>query len=138
MSKKVKRIIIAASISIIFSILALLVLVPYLFSAQYNKKGVSHFLVITIDNVTPKTYIGVLEGHKIYVEKMNISETVFRDIKANNVSIKDALDKKLVSISDWEKYAFKVIKKGEYKILKYSNYEISCNQDECIIRPLTK
>lgn len=138
MSKKVKRILIAASISIIFSILALLVLVPYLFSAQYNKKGVSHFLVITIDNVTPKTYIGDLEGHKIYVERMNISETVFRDIKANNVSIKEALDKKLVSISDWEKYALKSLKKDGYEILKFQNYEISCNEEECIIRPLTK
>lgn len=138
MSKKVKRILIAAIISIVFSTLAIIVIVSSLFSTQYNKNGVSHFLVITIDNVTPKTYIGDLDDHRIYVEKMNIDETVFRDIKANNVSIKEALDKKLVSISDWEKYALKKLKKGDYKILKYSNYEIACNEEECIIRPLTK
>ena len=52
--------------------------------------------------------------------------------------IKEALDKKLVSIKEWEKYAFKVVKKGEYKILKYDNYEIAINDNECVIRPLTK
>ena len=138
MSKKIKKFIIAAIISIVLSIVEIVVIVPTLFSAQYNKNGVSHFLVITIDNVTPKTYLGDLEGHKVYIERLNIRETNFRTIKAENLPIKEALDKELVSIKEWKKYDFKVVKKGEYEILKYENYEIAINENECVIRPLTK
>ena len=44
----------------------------------------------------------------------NISDFYFelRTIKAENMPIKEALHKKLVSIKEWEKYAFKVVKKG--------------------------
>ena len=138
MSKKVKRFIIAAIISVVLSVGAILVLVPTLFSAQYNKKGISHFLVITMDNSVSKTYLGELEGHKVYIEGLDISGTNFRTVKAENMPIREALDKKLVSIKEWEKYAFKVVKKANYKILKFDNYEIYIDNDECIIRPLTK
>lgn len=136
MSKKTKRFLIAMGISIVFSLLAVFGIVKWMFSSQYNKNGVSHMLVITIDNVTPKTYLGELEGHKVYIERLNIKETNFRNIHAENVSIKDAIDKELVSIDDWKKYAFKIVKQGDYEVLKYDNYEIAINKKECIIRPL--
>ena len=97
MSKKAKRFIIAAIISVVFSVIAILVLVQTMYKAQYNSNGISHFLVVTIDN-SPRQYIGDLEGHKLYLEGLNKDETVFRSKDAKNVSIKTALDNKLVSI----------------------------------------
>ena len=80
-------------ISIIIVLLLLLVpilikiSIPYLFKAQYNSNGISHFLVITIDKNQEKTYLGTLERHKVYIEGLNIKETNFRTIDAKNISI---------------------------------------------------
>lgn len=137
MKRKTKIFLIVSIISLVLTVGSVLVIVPYLFSEQYNSYGISHFLVVTIDN-SPKKYIGDLEDHKVYIEKLNEEGTVFRSIDAKNVSIKEALDKKLVSIEDWEKYAFRVVKKANYKILKYDNYEIYIDSEVCVIRPLTK
>lgn len=112
--------------------------IKWLFSSQYNENGVSHILVITVDNSQSKEYIGELDDHKIYVERLNLKETNFRNVNAENVSIKKAIDKKLVSITEWKKYAWKVIKKGNIEIYKYENYEIACTIEECTIRPLSK
>ena len=109
--------------------------IKWLFSSQYNENGISHFLVITIDNSQSKEYIGELDGHKIYVEKLNLKETNFRNVNAENVSIKKAIDEKLVSITEWKKYAWKVIKRDNIEIYKYEKYEIACTKEECIIRP---
>ncbi len=110
----------------------------WLFSSQYNNKGVSHFLVVTKDENQPKEYIGKLNNHRIYIEKLNLKETNFRNIKAENVSIKKAISEKLVSIAEWKKYAWKIEKNGDAEVLKYDNYEIACAYDDCIIRPLSK
>jgi len=110
----------------------------WLFSSQYNKNGVSHFLVITIDKNQSKEYVGELDEHKIYIEKLNLEETNFRNINAENVPIKEAIENKLVSIKEWKKYAWKIKKSGDTDILKYDNYEIACDNNECIIRPLSK
>lgn len=112
--------------------------INWLFSSQYNKNGVSHFLVVTIDKNQPKEYIGKLDNHKIYIEKLNIKETNFRSVDAKNVSIKKALEEKLVSLDEWRKYAWKIKKDGDAEVLKYDNYEIACTSDDCIIRPLSK
>ena len=80
----------------------------WLFSSQYNNKGVSHFLVVTKDENQPKKYIGKLNNHRI------------------------------VSIAEWKKYAWKIEKNGDAEVLKYDNYEIACAYDDCIIRPLSK
>ena len=138
MSKKVKRILIAAVISVVFSVGAILVLVQTMYKAQYNSNGVGHMLVVTIDTAQEKEYIGDLEGHSLYIEKLNKEETVFRSKDAENVSIKRALNEKLVSIEDWKKYAFRVVEKDGYEILKYDNYEIAIYSNEIIIRPITK
>lgn len=112
--------------------------IDWLFSSQYNKNGISHFLVVTIDENQPREFIGELDNHRIYVENLNLKETNFRNINAENISIKKAIDEKLVSIKEWKKYAWKIEKDGDAEILKYDNYEIICAYDDCIIRPLSK
>ena len=109
--------------------------IKWLFSGQYNENGISHFLVITIDNSQSKEYIGELDGHKIYVERLELKETNFRNVNAEKKKIKKAIDEKLVSITEWKKYAWKVIKKSNIEIFKYENYEIACTSEECTIRP---
>ena len=111
--------------------------IDWLFSSQYNEKGISHFLVVTIDRNQPKVYIGELDNHKIYVENLNLEETNFRNIKAENVSIKKAIDEKLVTIEEWRKYAWKIKKEGDAEVFKYDNYEFACAYDDCIIRPIS-
>ena len=111
--------------------------INWLFSSQYNENGISHFLVVTIDRNQPKVYIGELDNHRIYVENLNLEETNFRNIKAENVSIKKAIDEKLVTIEEWRKYAWKIEREGDAEVLKYDNYEIACAYDDCIIRPIS-
>ena len=112
--------------------------INWLFSSQYNKNGVSHFLVVTIDENQSREYIGELDNHRIYIENLNIKETNFRNINAENVSIKEAIEEKLVTIAEWKKYAWQIKKDGDAEVLKYDNYEIACAYDDCIIRPLSK
>jgi flagellar basal body-associated protein FliL len=138
MKKKTKIILVTLICSLVLSIAAVYGIVQWMFKAQYNSNGVSHFLVVTIDKEQGKEYLGDLENHKVYIEGFNISETNFRNIKAENVSIKEALEKKLVSIDEWKKYAFSVEKSGKVEILKFDNYEIYIDTEVCIIRPLTK
>ena len=138
---KKKKTIIISGIILFIVILLLLAsnhIINWLFSSQYNDNGVSHFLVVTIDKSQPREYVGELDGHRIYVEKFNLDETNFRNIDAENVPIKKAIEEKLVSIADWKKYALKIEKDGDTEILKYDNYEMACTYDDCIIRPLSK
>lgn len=112
--------------------------INWLFSSQYNENGVSHFLVVTVDKSQPKEFIGELDNHRIYVDKFNLNETNFRNINAQNVSIKKAIEEKLVSISEWKKYAWKKVKNGDTEIMIFDNYEIACTYNDCIIRPKLK
>ena len=112
-------------------------IVRWLFAQQYNSKGISHFLVITLDNEQQKEYVGKLEEHDVYIEGLNIAETNFRTINAENLSIKDAIESNLVSIEDWKKYALRITEEESGEILKFENYEILVTSEECIIRPLT-
>ena len=129
-------------IPIIIAILIILIacsgkIVRWLFAQQYNSKGISHFLVITLDNEQQKEYVGKLEGHDVYIEGLNIAETNFRTINAENLSIKDAIESKLVSIEDWKKYALRITEEESGEILEFENYEILVTSGECIIRPLS-
>ena len=129
-------------IPIIIAILIILIacsgkIVRWLFAQQYNSKGISHFLVITLDNEQQKEYVGKLEEHDVYIEGLNIAETNFRTINAENLSIKDAIESNLVSIEDWKKYALQITEEESGEILKFENYEILVNTGECVIRPLT-
>ena len=67
-----------------------------------------------------------------------MNETNFRNVDAENVPIKKAIEEKLVSIAEWKKYAWKIEKNGDAEVLKCDNYEIACAYDDCIIRPLSK
>ena len=107
----------------------------WLFQSQYNEHGISHYLVVTIDKTQQKEYIGELDNHRIYIEHLNIKETNFRNVDARNVSIKEAINNKLVSIDEWKKYAWIIKKDGDAEILRFDNYEIACAYDDCIIRP---
>lgn len=109
----------------------------FLYSGQYNENGVSHFLVITIDKNQPKEFIGKLQEHDVYIEGLNIQETNFRTVNAENLSIKDAIEQNKVSIDEWKKYAWNVVEEDSREILKFENYEILVTTNECVIRPLT-
>ena len=138
---KNKKIIIITGIILIIGTFVLLVsphIINWLFSSQYNDNGISHFLVVTIDESEPREYVGELDGHRIYVEKFNLNETNFRNVDAENVSIKKVVEEKLVSLREWKRYAWKTLKDGDAEVLKYDNYEIACAYDDCIIRPLSK
>lgn len=82
--------------------------------------------------------IGELDGHRIYVENLNLEETNFRTVNAENMSINEAIEKNLVSIEEWRKYAWKNKKDGDTEILQFENYEIVIDNGECIIRPLAR
>ena len=136
MKRKTKIFIIVGAVSALLSIVAVFVIVKSMFAAQYNSNGVSHMLVVTIDKNQSKEYIGDLEEHKVYIEGLKISETNFRNIKAENISVKEAIKGNLVSIDDWEKHAWKTQKSVGSETLKFDNYEIYIDEEEIIIRPL--
>ena len=136
-----KKVIIIISCVVIVLVVVLAIFgerIPYfLYSGQYNENGVSHFLVITIDKNQPREYIGKLQDHDVYIEGLNIQETNFRTVNAENLSIKDAIEQNKVSIDEWKKYAWNVVEEESGEILKFENYEILVTTNECVIRPLT-
>lgn len=136
MKKKV-IIIVALVIASILMTIGIAFGISSMFTTQYNSKGISHFLVVTIDNSQLKEYIGRLEDHDVYIEGLNITGTNFRSVDAENVSIKYAIDNNLVSIEEWKKYAWRVIESGNGEILRYDNYEIYVDFENCIIRPIS-
>ncbi len=113
-------------------------IIRWLFAGQYNSKGVSHFLVITIDETQPREYIGKLEDHDVYIERLDIDGTVFRSVKAENITLNEAFEGSLVSIDEWRKYARKRKTEGNEEILQFENYEIAVTEEECVIRPLRR
>ncbi len=133
-----KKIIIAIIVIIVGVIFFFSFGINWLFSEQYNEKGISHFLVITIDKNRPREYIGELERHRVFIENLNLEETNFRTVNAENISIRDAIENNLVSIKEWKKYAWKIKKEGDAEILQFENYEIVIAYDDCIIRPLAR
>ncbi len=138
MKKKVIVIIVILIIGIIGLVCISSFGIKWLFSGQYNEKGISHFLVITINKNQTREYVGELDGHRVYVENLNLEETNFRTVNAENMTIKEAIERKLVSIEEWRKYAWKIKKDGDAEILQYENYEIVIAYDDCIIRPLAR
>ena len=138
MKKKIIILITAIIVIIVGAIGFFTIGINWLFSEQYNEKGISHFLVITIDENQPREYVGDLDGNRIFIENLNLEETNFRTVNAENMSIKEALEKKLVSIEEWRKYAWKIKKDGDAEILQFENYEIAIAYDDCVIRPLSR
>lgn len=110
----------------------------YFLSIQYNYKGISNILSVFIDEDREREYIGKLSGYEIYVENLRTEELCFRTINEKCISLKDAIDKKLVSIKDWKRGAWYVFEDNDTELLRYESYEIVLTKNECIIRPVSK
>ncbi len=54
---------------------------------------------------------------------------------AKNVSVHEAIEKKLITFDELKHYAWRIIKDGDSLVLKYYNYEIVCAYDDCVIKP---
>lgn len=131
-----KRILIVTAVILV--IVGVVLGMKFLFKEQYNEKGISHFLVITINKKQEKEYIADLENHKVYMEGLDLEETYFKNIDAKNISVKDAIERNLISIEDWKENAKKIIKEEGKEILQFDYYEIEITDEECIIRPIKK
>ena len=136
--KKRLAIIIGCGSVMITLTIAVCCFVYYLFAQQYNAKGVSSLLCISIDESCPKEYIGELENYSIYVEKMKTDELYFISISDERISLEEAITHELASIKDWRKKAWVTLNDGDTEILRYENYEIAITGMECIIRPVTE
>ena len=119
--------------SVVFFVLGLLILGFFIYFAQYNLNGVSHFLVVSIDENAERKYIGKLEGYNVYVERLK--DYNFRTFSAKNLSVKKAIENNLVSIDEWKKYALGIKKDNNTTVLLFKNYEITLTGDECLIKP---
>ena len=108
----------------------------WIYTEQYNLKGVSHFLLIATDENISKQYVGELNNHKVYVEGLDVNESNFRTYDAEALSLKDAIEKKLVSLNEWRRYALKTYETEDEEVLIYQSHEIIITSDECIIKPL--
>ena len=134
-----KKMVIVICCGVIFILMiAIACLVFYMFSQQYNSKGISGLLCITIDESQPKEYIGELENYSIYVERLKTDELYFISVGAERISLREAVENELVSIEDWRKKAWDTVKDEDTEILRYENYEIAINDENCIIRPITE
>lgn len=125
---------------ILYSILVIGIIgvIIYAYNTQYNLKGISNILSIYIDEKREKEYIGKLNGYKIYVENLRVEELCFRTYNAKSISLKDAIDNKLVSVKDWRRGAWYIFRNNDTEILRYESYEIAITKDECIIRPVSR
>ncbi len=115
---------------------AVICLAVYAFSRQYNARGISSFLCITIDESRPKEYIGELEDYTVYVEGLKTEELYYVSADAEEISLKEAVTRRMVSVTDWQKKARETEWSGGTEILRYENYEIVVTDGECIIRPI--
>lgn len=136
--KKRLAIIISCGSVMVTLMIAMCCFVFYLFALQYNAKGISSLLCITIDESRPKEYVGELENYSIYVEKMKTEELYFISISDQRIFLKDAVAQELASVKDWRKKAWVTLYNGDTEILRYENYEIAITGMECIIRPITE
>ena len=128
-----KKILIIIIVAVAVVVLAVLGVMYYMYTSQYNSKGVSHFLVVTVDQSKERVKIGRLNDYNVFVE--GLSEYNFRTSDAKNLSVKKAIENNLVSIDEWKKYASSTRKDNDSLILVFDNYEISLTGDECLIRP---
>ena len=138
-SKKQKRYkwIIIPLILYAILVIGILGIIVYAYNMQYNLRGISNILSVYIDEDREKEYVGKLNGYKIYVENLRVEELNFRTFNAKSISLKDAIDNKLVSIKDFRRGAWYIFKNNDTEILRYESYEIAINKDECIIRPVS-
>ena len=125
------------ALSLVLSCVFGLVGCKQMYDAQYNENGVSHFLIITVDENQTKKYVGELEAHSVFIEKLDIANTYFISATDEHISISEAIENKLVSIDEWKKHAWRTKRSDGAEILQFENYEIVITKGECLIRPLT-
>ena len=125
------------ALSLLFVCVCGLVGCKWMYDAQYNENGVSHYLVITIDETQPKEYVGELDAHSVFVESFDMDTTYFITVTDEHVSVQEAIENNLVSIGEWKKYAWKTEIEESAEILQFENYEIVITQNECVFRPLS-
>lgn len=118
-------------------VIGILGIIIYAYNTQYNLRGISNILSVYIDKDREKEYVGKLNGYKIYVENLRVEELNYRTFNENTISLKDAINNKLVSINDWRRGAWYIFKNNDTEILRYESYEIAINNNECIIRPVS-
>lgn len=109
-----------------------------LLSAQYNEKGVSHFLNITIDRSRQREPAGVLDEVSVYLEGLSAEETYFKTKDNQRISVREAVENGMVSFEEWRRYARGTRTQDGFEILLFQNYEIALSSSECIIRPLSQ
>ncbi len=138
-SSKTKKLIIIVAVVLAAGVLFLSIpgIMKWLYSQQYNANGISHFLVITIDEDQPRRFIADLDGRKVYMERLDPEGTCFRSVNAENVSVKKAVSDNKTSVDEWRKYAWSIKTYETGEVLKFENYEIAVTDDECIIRPIS-
>jgi len=123
---------------IIALVFAIVILVFYASHRQYNSKGISSLLCISIDENQPLIYIGELNNHSIYTEKLATDALYYTSVDGDNIPLQAAVENELVSLKDWRKKAWNIVKTDDTEILRYENYEIAISDDKCIIRPITE
>ena len=133
MNKSKEKFVLIIGIIVLVVTFLIVGILCWLYTEQYNSNGVSHFLVITVDHDKGREKIGRLDGYNVYVEELSAYN--FRTFNAKDLSVKEAIEKKLVSIDEWKKYAFSTKKDNDSLILVFENYEIALTGDECLIRP---
>jgi len=138
-SKKQKRYKLIMLPIVLYAILVIGILgiIIYAYNTQYNLRGISNILSVYIDKNREKEYVGKLNGYKIYVENLRVEELNYRTYNEKSISLKDAINNKLVSIKDWRRGAWYIFKDNDTEILRYESYEIAITKDECIIRPVS-
>lgn len=119
-------------------IVGILGVIVFAYTRQYNMRGISNILSVYIDETREKEYVGKLDSHDVYVENLRVEELHYRTFDDNNISLKDALDKKLVSIEDWRRGAWYIFNNEGTEILRYESYEIAITKGEYIIRAISK
>ena len=113
-----KKIIVFGAILVVMCLCSTAAFVRWLFSQQYNANGISHFLVITRDEKQSQTYVGRLDDYDVYLEGLSLDDTYFISIKAQQVPVQEALEKNLVSLADWSKFAREINMDDNNEILK--------------------
>ena len=138
-SKKQKRykLIILPIVLYAILVIGILGIIIYAYNTQYNLRGISNILSVYIDKNREKEYVGKLNGYKIYVENLRVEELNYRTYNEKSISLKDAINNKLVSIKDWRRGAWYIFKDNDTEILRYESYEIAITKNECIIRPVS-
>ncbi|MBR2716611.1 MAG: helix-turn-helix transcriptional regulator [Oscillospiraceae bacterium] len=116
---------------------AMTALVIGAFSRQYNARGISGRLCVSIDENRPREYIGQLDGYAVYTEGMDPDGLYFTTVDGKTVSLTEAVGKGLVSVRSWRRMAQDITEAAGAEILRYENYEIAVSDGECVIRPVT-